>query len=247
MSPTPRSFSIIVPSRGASTTTCLAPFTRSQSLFLYLFRPYAAFRADSSRFAGEAAEPRPGLSSGHIPNSLPCPFTSYLEPATDRKPYSSYKSLPELRDVLVQAVGGEAKWKALEGTEGKGLVFTCGSGMTAAIGWLANEAVKEGLGNGAGKTSLYDEVSESEGEGESGMVVPPCSVARHGGHGWWGRDVDGEDEIWLTRTELDGLRAQGREQDREGHEGREECLGQCPGTGWTGRYYLCMSIKTWIG
>ncbi|RSH91029.1 hypothetical protein EHS25_010205 [Saitozyma podzolica] len=69
-----------------------------------------------ARFSGEAPEPRPGLASGHIPNSLPCPFTSYLEPATDRKPYSSYKSLPELREVLVQAVGGEAKWKELEGT-----------------------------------------------------------------------------------------------------------------------------------
>ncbi|GFZ45088.1 hypothetical protein JCM24511_02814 [Saitozyma sp. JCM 24511] len=110
-----------------------------------------------ARFSGEAPEPRAGLASGHIPNSLPCPFTSYLEPATDRKPYSSYKSLPELREVLVQAVGGEAKWKELEGTEGRGLVFTCGSGMTAAIGWLANEAVKEGMGKGAGKTSIYDE------------------------------------------------------------------------------------------
>lgn len=73
--------------------------------------------------------------------------------------------------MLVQAVGGEAKWKELEGTEGRGLVFTCGSGMTAAIGWLANEAVKEGMGKGAGKTSIYDEVSESE------MIALLCSRA----------------------------------------------------------------------
>jgi hypothetical protein len=32
--------------------------------------------------------------------------------------------------------------------------------MTAAVGWLANEVVKEGTGNGARRTAIYDEVSE---------------------------------------------------------------------------------------
>ena len=41
--------------------------------------------------------------------------------------------------------------------QGKGVVFTCGSGMTAAVGWLANEVLKE-EGRGAKRTGIYDEV-----------------------------------------------------------------------------------------
>ncbi|WVR06421.1 hypothetical protein IAU60_003452 [Kwoniella sp. DSM 27419] len=108
----------------------------------------------AARFTGEAPEPRPGLPSGHIPGSKPLPFGSYLNPAGD-KPYSSYKSVPELKEVLVNAVGGQDKFDQLE-TGGKGVVFTCGSGMTAAIGWVANELVKEKEGK-ALKTALYDE------------------------------------------------------------------------------------------
>lgn len=109
-----------------------------------------------ARWSGEAPEPRPGISSGHIPQSRPCPFTSYLVPSTPDHPYSSYLPVEELREVLVRAAGGEAAWRKLV-EQNQGLVFTCGSGMTAAVGWLANEIVKEaGLG-GAVKTGLYDE------------------------------------------------------------------------------------------
>jgi thiosulfate/3-mercaptopyruvate sulfurtransferase len=94
------------------------------------------------------------MSSGHIPASLPVPFTSYL--ATDQ-PYTTYKSPKELQDVLVQGVGGEAQWEKVKG--GKGVVFTCGSGMTAAVGWLANQIITEQLGTGAPNTAIYDEVS----------------------------------------------------------------------------------------
>lgn len=59
----------------------------------------------------------------------------------------------------------------MQGADGKGVVFTCGSGMTAAVGWLANEVVKEQLGEGAGKTGIYDEVSVSRSKEES--------------RGWW--------------------------------------------------------------
>ena len=98
-----------------------------------------------------------GISSGHIPQSRPCPFTSYLVPSTPNHPYSSYLPVEELREVLVRAAGGEEAWRKLV-EQGQGLVFTCGSGMTAAVGWLANEIVKEaGLG-GAVRTGLYDEV-----------------------------------------------------------------------------------------
>lgn len=45
-------------------------------------------------------------------------------------------------------------------------------------------------------------------------------------------DVDAEVDggVPLTRIELDGLCAPGREQDREGHEGHDECLEQWRGT-----------------
>ncbi|OCF37254.1 thiosulfate/3-mercaptopyruvate sulfurtransferase [Kwoniella heveanensis BCC8398] len=108
-----------------------------------------------ARFTGEAPEPRPGLSSGHIPNSSPLPFLSYLNPADDKKPYTSFKSLDELKKVLVDGVGGEDKFRELLQKD-QGVVFTCGSGMTAAIGWLANELLREKEGK-AFKTALYDE------------------------------------------------------------------------------------------
>lgn len=111
-----------------------------------------------ARWDGSAPEPRPGLSSGHIPNSLPAPFAAYLAPANDKTPYTAYKPIPELKQALVNAVGGDEVWTALEKGD-RTVVFSCGSGMTAAIGWLANELVKEAEGKGAQKTALYDEAS----------------------------------------------------------------------------------------
>jgi thiosulfate/3-mercaptopyruvate sulfurtransferase len=113
----------------------------------------------TSRFTGEAPEPRPGMPSGHIPNSLPLPFSSYLEPHNDKQPYSTYKSIPELKSTLAQAVGGESKLTELED---KPIVFTCGSGMTAAVGWLADTVVRESEGKEP-RGVLYDEVSSLRG------------------------------------------------------------------------------------
>jgi len=98
------------------------------------------------------------LSSGHIPNSLPAPFLDYLAPPSEDKPYTSYKSPTELKHVLVNAVGGKEVWdEMVKGN--KNAVFTCGSGMTAAVGWLANEVVRPEEGSQV-KTSIYDEVSK---------------------------------------------------------------------------------------
>ena len=108
-----------------------------------------------NRFTGEAPEPRPGMPSGHIPNSLPLPFSSYLEPHKDKQPYSTYKSIPELKATLAEAVGGESKLAELED---KPVVFTCGSGMTAAVGWLADTVVRESEGKEP-RGVIYDEVS----------------------------------------------------------------------------------------
>jgi len=97
------------------------------------------------------------MSSGHIPNSLPLPFSSYLEPSDDKRPYSTYRSIPDLKSTLAKAVGGEGEFAQLED---KPVVFTCGSGMTAAVGWLADTLVRESEGKES-RGVLYDEVSWS--------------------------------------------------------------------------------------
>lgn len=73
------------------------------------------------RFAGEVAEPRPGLRSGHIAGSLNLPFLDLL--GEDGK----MKAEEDLKKCFREA--GIAVPRAT--------VFSCGSGMTAAIGRLA--------------------------------------------------------------------------------------------------------------
>ena len=71
----------------------------------------------ADRFAGEAAEPRPGLRAGHIPGSLNLPIGDILDSKTGR-----LKSEDELA-ALFAAAGL---------TMDKPAVTTCGSGVTAA-------------------------------------------------------------------------------------------------------------------
>ena len=94
------------------------------------------------------------MQSGHIPQSLPLPFSSYLQPSNDKQPYTSLKSVEELESTLSSAVGGESKWAELDD---KPVVFACGSGMSAAIGWLADTLVREKEGKEP-RGALYDEV-----------------------------------------------------------------------------------------
>lgn len=75
----------------------------------------------AARFKGEASEPRPGLRSGHIPNSRNVPFPDLLTPQ------STLKSTDNLRAVFVGA-GVDLS---------KPAITTCGSGITAAILGLA--------------------------------------------------------------------------------------------------------------
>ena len=71
----------------------------------------------AARFAGTAAEPRPGLRSGHIPGSRNVPFGELL--IGD----GTMKDADALRAVFV-AAGVDL---------GKPAITTCGSGVTAAI------------------------------------------------------------------------------------------------------------------
>ncbi|WP_339694973.1 3-mercaptopyruvate sulfurtransferase [Celeribacter baekdonensis] len=75
----------------------------------------------AARFKGEATEPRPGLRSGHIPNSRNVPFQDLLTPQ------GTLKSTDDLRAVFV-AAGVDLS---------KPAITTCGSGITAAILGLA--------------------------------------------------------------------------------------------------------------
>ncbi len=75
----------------------------------------------AARFKGEASEPRPGLRSGHIPNSRNVPFQELLTPQ------GTLKSTDNLRAVFVGAGVDLAK----------PAITTCGSGVTAAILGLA--------------------------------------------------------------------------------------------------------------
>lgn len=74
----------------------------------------------SDRFFGETKEPRVGLRSGHIPDSINIPYTSVLQDG---------KFLPkeELEKILPR--------------HNKPLLFTCGSGVTACIDLIAYEII----------------------------------------------------------------------------------------------------------
>lgn len=86
------------------------------------------------RFRGEAEEPRPGLRSGHIPNSKNVPFMTLLNED------GTMKDSDELRTAMEDA-----------GVElGKPTITTCGSGVTAAVINLALERL------GHDNHALYD-------------------------------------------------------------------------------------------
>jgi thiosulfate/3-mercaptopyruvate sulfurtransferase len=87
----------------------------------------------ADRFRGEAPEPRPGLASGHMPGAINVPSSSLIEDGRLLSP-------DRLRKVFADS-GVDID---------KPVITTCGSGVTAAMLWLALEAL--------GKTpqGLYD-------------------------------------------------------------------------------------------
>lgn len=86
------------------------------------------------RFTGEAPEPRPGLSSGHVPGSLSLPFKSVLNEN------NTYKSKQELLDLFKSEYGLDLSNKDfLNGRQG--FIVSCGSGVTAVILKLALESI----------------------------------------------------------------------------------------------------------
>lgn len=87
----------------------------------------------AARFNGTAPEPRPGISSGHMPSATNIPFTELLEDGR-------LKRAEQLRDYFA------AKNVDLH----QPVTTTCGSGVTAAVIALSLEVV------GAKDITLYD-------------------------------------------------------------------------------------------
>jgi len=79
-----------------------------------------------ARFDGTEKEPRAGLKSGHIENSLNLPFSELVNTENH-----SFKEQGKLKAVFVNHGV----------TPGQNLVFSCGSGVTACVLGLANYIV----------------------------------------------------------------------------------------------------------
>ncbi len=87
----------------------------------------------AERFRGEAAEPRPGVRPGHIPDSLNVPVTGLIE-----------------NGRLIPADQIAAKFAAGGVDLDKPVITSCGSGVTAATLWFALDAI------GKAPKALYD-------------------------------------------------------------------------------------------
>ena len=87
----------------------------------------------AARFAGTAPEPRPGISSGHMPGSTSVPFTELVEDGR-LKPAEKLLNLFREKNVDTQ----------------KPITVSCGSGVTASVIALALEV------SGANNVTLYD-------------------------------------------------------------------------------------------
>lgn len=89
----------------------------------------------SGRFQGTAAEPRPGLQSGHVPGTCNLPFTDLIDPDTGR-----YLPVSELAGRI------EAAGLRLD----RPTITLCGSGVTACSLALALQVA------GADEVAVYD-------------------------------------------------------------------------------------------
>jgi thiosulfate/3-mercaptopyruvate sulfurtransferase len=87
----------------------------------------------ADRFRGEAPEPRPGVRSGHMPGSFNVPSSAVVENGTLKSP-----------DAIASAFrAGNVDLDAP-------IITSCGSGVSAAILWLALDAI------GKPPRALYD-------------------------------------------------------------------------------------------
>ncbi|KAJ7431788.1 Rhodanese-like domain-containing protein [Mycena galericulata] len=103
------------------------------------------------RYLGTDPEPRPGLSSGHIPNSLSLPFNAFLQNNVTENgtQYTTFLPQDQIRSAVVQAIGVDRANSVFNGT--MPVIASCGSGMTAAVLWLGLQLLD------VKQISIYDE------------------------------------------------------------------------------------------
>ncbi|CAI5758723.1 unnamed protein product [Candida verbasci] len=89
------------------------------------------------RFSGEAPEPRPGLSSGHVPNAKNLPFTNVLTGDDLKNFKSSDEIVKEFENAGIDL--------------NKDIIVMCGTGVTAVILKFAIEKIKKDA-----KIRVYD-------------------------------------------------------------------------------------------
>jgi len=82
----------------------------------------------TERFLGQAPEPRPGLPSGHMPQSVTLPFNRLVE-------NGQLKPVEELKEIFAQVRVNESST----------VITSCGSGVTASIITLALDECGYGL------------------------------------------------------------------------------------------------------
>ncbi|KAJ9094122.1 hypothetical protein QFC19_008074 [Naganishia cerealis] len=149
------------------------------------------------RWSGEAPEPRAGLSSGHMPHAFSLPFTALLSPAAGpNKPYTSFLPVDQLRQVIIRALAspyakldlslkngglsedelevGRRRWEQVK--LGKKLTWSCGSGMTAAVGVWAMRLVAQAEARSE-DVSLLDNVALYD-ESWTGYAMRDTSVIK---------------------------------------------------------------------
>lgn len=94
-----------------------------------------------------------------MPHSISLPFSNLLSAkSSTTPPYQTLLPAAELEKKFIEALGDE-RWNQVKDGE-KGVATTCGSGMTAAVLWLALSRV--GVKS---KPGLYDEVSWEDRDG----------------------------------------------------------------------------------
>ncbi|MGZ5867333.1 MAG: 3-mercaptopyruvate sulfurtransferase [Xanthobacteraceae bacterium] len=126
VTPKPAKFSATAPARIVAALSDVRAAIADHSAQVVDARP-------ADRFRGDAPEPRAGVRSGHMPGSFNVPSSAMLE--------NGRLASPEKLKAAFAAGGVDIN---------KPIITSCGSGVSAAITWLALDAI------GHTPKSLYD-------------------------------------------------------------------------------------------
>ncbi|KAH7911220.1 Rhodanese-like protein [Hygrophoropsis aurantiaca] len=119
------------------------------------------------RYIGTDPEPRPGMSSGHIPHSFSLPFNKFLKSHTAPTQYTTFLPVPELLKALIDAIGADQAELVIQGK--RSITASCGSGMTAGVLWLGLKLLA------APKIAIYDESWTGYASRSSSKIIKPAN------------------------------------------------------------------------